>query len=214
MPYGKSTVGGVPEQSGHLKVISVGRHNSRPMCFCRCVCGVEKWVREDRIRSGRATSCGCRRREKITTHGMSHGEKKNPIYKVWAAMIARCDCRTHKQYSEYGGRGITVCDRWRGRDGVLNFAADMGDRPEGHSIDRIDNDGGYEPSNCRWANRSEQQRNKRSNRLVTFKGVTKCVAEWAEELKIPWHAIGGRLNAGWSDERAISTPYKPKPRRR
>ncbi len=120
-------------------------------------------------------------------------------------MIKRCTKHKNKDYHNYGGRKITVCNRWKN---FLNFLEDMGESPSDCQIDRINNDQGYYPKNCRWATRKQQARNTRKNRLVTYKGVTKCVASWAEEIGIPPHRIYQRLDYGWSIERTLTTPVR------
>ena len=132
-----------------------------------------------------------------------HGMWKTPEFKVWLSMRARCLCKTHKQYAAYGGRGISVCERWM--DAFENFYADMGPRPScQYSIDRINNDGNYEPDNCRWATRKQQQRNTRTVRPLTHDGLTLCVSEWAERLGINNRTILTRLRRGWPIGLALS----------
>ena len=121
-----------------------------------------------------------------------------PEYRSWRHMIQRC-----ASHPAYQGRGITVCERWRT---YANFLADMGPRPSlDHSLDRVDNDGNYEPSNCRWASAKEQQRNTRSNRLLTFNGQTKCLMDWALSLGVKFNTLHERLRRGWSVERTLTT---------
>jgi len=121
-------------------------------------------------------------------------------------MFQRCYNPNGTKYADYGGRGITVCDRWLKFE---NFYADMGDRPEGMEIDRFpDNDGNYEPGNCRWATRPEQMRNTRANRMITFQGRTQCLTDWANEIGVGCSTICTRLARGWSLERALTTPGK------
>lgn len=127
-------------------------------------------------------------------------------YNCWANLRRRCDNPNNPRYSSYGGRGITYAEEWKQ---FKNFLADMGECPEGMSLDRIDNNGSYCKENCRWANRRQQQRNRRSNRLITYKGKTQSVVEWAEELGVKVSALRNRLHEGWSDEEALEKPVPP-----
>jgi hypothetical protein len=127
-----------------------------------------------------------------------------PEYSSWRSALQRCCDPTFVYYSYYGGRGITVCERWRD---FSNFYADMGPRPTPqHTLDRIDNDGPYAPKNCRWATRQEQARNRRSNRMLTHNGETLCLSEWAERIDLPANALYMRLYNGWSTEQALTRP--------
>jgi hypothetical protein len=126
-------------------------------------------------------------------------------YYSWKGMVSRCTDPRNIGFRDYGGRGIKVCERW------LNFAhfyADMGDKPTPkHSIDRIDNNGHYEPSNCRWADLEQQNNNRRSSRFITINGATKSVTQWARFVGVPARLIFGRLNKGWSDADAVMTKF-------
>jgi len=127
----------------------------------------------------------------------------SPIYNVWRAMRQRCLNKTSTNYPNYGGRGISICQRW---DEFENFLADMGDRPSGHSLERIDNNGPYAPDNCRWATKRDQQRNRRDVRPLTFQGRTMLMTDWAQAVGIKFNTIQARLDVyGWSVERALST---------
>jgi hypothetical protein len=125
---------------------------------------------------------------------------KHPAYDSWSHMIQRCTNPKSQDWPNYGGRGITICDRWFV---FSNFAADMGERPYGTTLDRKDNEKGYSPDNCKWSTRVEQERNKRSNRRLIVEGVSRTVAEWAELLGIRANTITLRLRRGWPVERAL-----------
>lgn len=158
------------------------------------------------LRNGDSRSCGCFNRdvhrelwkERWTTHGHASRGEYSPTYRVWVNL------QTRKRHQKYDG--ITVCERWR--DSFETFLADMGERPEGLTIDRIDNDKGYEPGNCRWATQKEQQNNRRNNRLITVNGRTQTLAQWAEETGFNRKTISRRLDLGWSAEKALSVPPK------
>ena len=129
---------------------------------CVCDCGNEKYVILDKLKSSYTSSCGCNRKKNSTSYIDIHGLSKSITYKSWESMKARCYNPNNKNYKDYGGRGIKVCDRWK--NSFINFYSDMGERPEGTSIDRINVNGDYEPSNCRWATKKEQAINRRTTK--------------------------------------------------
>ncbi len=176
--------------------------------LCRCDCGNTVVVAPCRLLTGRTKSCGCFRKAGGMMAGLRHGKGYTLEAGIWRNMLYRCDNPGCRMYPKYGGRGVTVCDRWRGPDGLINFLADMGPRPSlQHSVDRYpDNDGPYSPDNCRWATRAQQLRNTRRNRFITFDGRTMVVADWARETGIDRGVIGERLKLGWSVERALTVP--------
>jgi predicted DNA binding protein len=133
---------------------------------------------------------------------------RTPEFGIWNSMIQRCTNPNVKSFPRYGGRGISVCERWSGKDGFVKFIADMGRRPDGgrYTIERKDNAKGYSPDNCKWATYSEQQRNTSRSRKLTFKGETLTVAEWGERLGVNPMRLIGRLHRGWSEERTLSEP--------
>lgn len=185
------------------KFVKTQKHFS--LWECRCDCGNMCIVKAPKMKNGHTKSCGCYRDDVMTKHGcntITNG--KSPEYQIWSAMITRCSKNKSISKPRYDGRGIAVCDRWRD---FKNFLLDMGKRPsDKHSIDRIDNDDNYEPSNCRWATLQEQQRNRGNNRLLEYQGRICTVTEWGERLAISRNLIGSRLFRGWSVEKALSTP--------
>lgn len=139
----------------------------------------------------------------------THGQSYKPEYRAWQTMRLRCTVPTNPAYADYGGRGIRVCDRWL--NSVTAFIEDMGPKPSPlHELDRENNDGHYEPGNCRWATRKVNDRNRRSNRFLTFLGETKTVAEWCELLGVPSDTVSWRIKAGWDIATALTTPARPK----
>jgi len=135
-----------------------------------------------------------------------HGMKGTKIYEVWHAMKARCHRPKHKFYPRYGGRGITVCERWLD---FKNFFADMGDVPEGMTLERLDNDKGYYKDNCEWATQKGQTRNRSNNKMVTYNGKTKCLQAWADQLGMNKRTLRERIvRSGWSIEKALTTPVE------
>lgn len=173
---------------------------------CECDCGAIVIKRGSGLASGASQSCGCLHGEKIararTKHG--HAMRHPPEYRAWTHLRQRCDNPNDKDYQHYGGRGITVCPRWR--ESFNNFLADMGQCPTGHSIDRIDVNGNYEPTNCRWATQKEQTNNMRRNRRLEWRGSTKTISQWADTLGQPAKLISSRVKAGWPTERALTEP--------
>jgi hypothetical protein len=154
---------------------------SETMWRCRCDCGSEFSASTAILKKGHKRSCGClsaeSRKDRATKHGL-HGTR---TYVSWISMVNRCTNSKLAIYKRYGGRGITVCDRWREFE---NFLADMGERPEGMSLDRIDNNGNYDPGNCRWANDRQQSENRRSTRWIEHDGMRLSVSEWARRLGV------------------------------
>lgn len=167
---------------------------------CACDCGAVKVVTGYNLKNGLVKSCGCYHndywREQRTTHGLS----KTSVYNAWSNMKRRCLNPRHPQYSEYGGRGITVSDEWLSFD---SFFADMGHPPAGTSLDRIDNNKGYSKENCRWATKHQQVRNTRRNALVTIEDKTLCLAEWAAISGLSEYLIRQRMLLGWSASDAV-----------
>lgn len=186
---------------------SKGLKTLRNYYLCRCKCGKElKVIRHALVGNGKrlAISCGCTRRP--ARANLTHGKSGTSIYKRWQHMIIRCTKTSSNRWMNYGGRGIKVCDRWMKFE---NFYKDMGEPPfPGASIDRIDNSGNYEPTNCKWSTRVEQGSNKRNNRMITFQGETLTLSEWARKAKIPMKKLWWRIvTDGWPIERALTQPF-------
>ena len=175
---------------------------------CRCSCGAEAHVRGDKLKSGNTRSCGCYHLEKLKKDHFKHGDSMGAKeYRTWALMLARCKpCRRNSDNKNYYERGIRVCERWR--ISYQNFLSDVGRSPgPNYSIDRIDNDGNYEPGNVRWATREQQMRNRRVTRLWIYKNESKTLREWSDALSLSLGKIRTRLyRYGWSVERAFETP--------
>lgn len=187
---------------------------------CQCHCGNETVVRAGNLQKGNVKSCGCSKGELITKaktrHGCSLKGQWTPEYSTWSSMVCRCRSgANHNRYSSYAGRGIRVCERWKVFD---NFFADLGRRPPAKSIERQNNDGNYSCGSCpecikngwirngKWASQIEQARNTRSNRRYTFNNETLCGSEWADRIGIQHSTLHARLKAGWTVERALTTP--------
>lgn len=183
-----------------------GRHNRSWACLCDC--GNFTATVTNTLTQGYKKSCGCLKKETNRSHGMTNTSE----YRSWMSMKRRCKYPSDPSYKNYGGRGITICERWE--DSFEAFYEDMGAKPDGkHTIDRLDPNGNYFPENCRWASSKQQAENKRrpkGKRLVTYKGTTLGVTQWANKLGLNFQTLTDRLNAGWSVERAFTTkPRQP-----
>jgi hypothetical protein len=194
----------VGQQFGRLTVVEPGETRksksgvSRHFWRCRCACGSETFADRQSLRTGNTRSCGCLKSERLVAP-RRHGFANSRTYRIWAGMRQRC--RSNAFYTD---RGISVCERWRD---FAAFIDDMGECPSRrHTLDRRDNDRGYEPDNCRWVLHKINCRNKRNNRLLTLDGSTATVAEWSERTGIARQTILSRLRLGWSVDGALSTP--------
>lgn len=190
-----------------------GRKNGRRAWVCQCECGTILTRIHGEITSGNIRSCGCLEREML----ILRNKKGRPIdapnftempeYGIWADIIKRCTNPKSISFVNYGQRGIIVCDRWR--NSFEHFLEDMGTRPSyQHQIERIDNHGNYEPSNCKWATRSEQSRNKRNNHWLTVGDETLCITDWANRLGTSAGVIRGRILLGWSPHKIVTEPVR------
>lgn len=203
------------QEFGRLTVIGFAGYRLKPngkkstMWDCRCECGIALTVAASNLKSGHSTSCGCLKKEVTKARSITHGatvDRKTPEeYTTWIAIKGRCHNPKNPKFTDYGGRGIIVDPSWI--NNFPAFLAHIGPRPSAaHSIDRIENDGNYEPGNVRWATLETQANNKRSNITLTHNGVTMTVARWARKLEIPRCTIVMRLKRGWSDEKSLTTP--------
>lgn len=175
------------------------------MWWCKCDCGNERSVLGTSLCNGASTSCGCRQAEITAQRSLKHGQSPRSgwtaEYRAWTEMVRRCTVPTCKSYKHYGGRGIVFCERWHD---FGNFFKDMGSKPSSaHSLERIDVNGNYEPSNCKWATRIEQMRNTTRNHTITVNGQQVCLAEAEEITGVKQDTIRARLRRGRSEAEAI-----------
>lgn len=191
---------------GRLTVLAARDPGGRwGVALCRCDCGEIRSVERKSLRAGRAKSCGCSTREEMASRSTTHGWSRTPEYRAWIDLRRRCGTPTDPYFSHYGARGIRVCIEWQ--ESFDAFLRDMGPRPgPRYSIDRVDNDGNYEPGNCRWATVPRQNRNKRCTRWITIAGDKRALADWAEIVGLKPTTILQRIRAGWDHERAVLAP--------
>lgn len=194
MRFGRATV---------LRFDCVKNYNAK--WIIECDCGTIKSVEGRSLRSGNTSSCGCLNYDLIKAEGLkckTHGLTNSPTYYSWTGMNQRCSNPNHSSWKNYGGRGIKVCKRWR--HSFKNFLSDMGERPSlDYSIERSDNDGNYEPSNCKWADLEEQHNNTRTNVKIEWRGVTMTITQWSRKLGIKTATLFSRLGKGWSIQDAL-----------
>jgi len=180
--------------------------NGEARSICVCTCGNTRLVWNQNLVTGKSRSCGCFSREQTSKTKKIHGMRHTPEYNVWSLMHRRCYSTTSHDYARWGARGITVDERWHS---FTNFYNDMGARPTAqHSIERKDNNGNYTPDNCVWALPTEQSRNRRSNRLITYNGVTLCLTDLAAVYGKTYGQVRDRLANGWGLEKALATPIR------
>lgn len=186
-----------------VPVEELPRQNGMRVWRLKCDCGTERIALQKAFASGgRMRSCGCASKPSV-----KHGLSTTPEYRHWVNMITRCEYQPATGFDYYGGRGITVCERWR--SDFRNFYADMGPRPSPrHSVDRIDVNGDYEPGNCRWATSSAQARNKRVNRIVAVDGREMTLADAVDRAPVPYNTVLYRLKRGWHLDDAITRPQQ------
>ena len=202
----------IGKKFGKLEVLKRATNSKSGLTrwLCQCDCGNKTIVLSSHLTRSNTRSCGCLQKERAINSNTKHGHciegKQTKIYGVWQEIIQRCINPKHRQWKDYGGRGITICKRWMKFE---NFLEDMGECPPGNSIDRKNNGKGYFKDNCHWATRKQQQRNTRKNRLITFNGKNKCISEWAEEFNIHPRTLHNRIyKLGWSIEKALTIPVR------
>lgn len=191
---------------GRLQVLSIVDYRYREYIWrCLCTCGNSTEVAGRSLRCGETQSCGCLRRDRCIELRTTHGGNGTTLHTRYWDMIARCEKPQAINYARYGGRGITVCPRWRAS--FEAFRDDMGDPPPGTQLERRNNDGPYSPENCYWATLAEQSRNRRSTHWLTYQGKTQTLTEWAHEVGLKKATLWRRICvAGWDVERALTTP--------
>ena len=192
----------IGQKYDRLTVLSkINTNHNGHIYECLCDCGNIKSIEGKSIRSGLTKSCGCIRSQYTSNKNKTHDKTKTGAYKSWKAMKTRCTNSNTPYYKNYGERGISIYERWLNFE---NFYEDMGDRPEGKTLERIDNSKGYCKENCKWATIKEQNRNTRQVKLLTYQGETLCMREWAEKLSIPYPTLQDRIRRGWDIERALT----------
>lgn len=195
--------------------VSPPTKKGKRFAHCNCVCGNNKLIELWSVTAGVVKSCGCYQREMGAIQGIKnikHGycrrlEPRKAEHAIWNMIVQRCTNKKNKQWRDYGGRGIKVCRRWRYSFAL--FIKDVGPRPTNrHSIERIDNNSHYMPSNCRWALPKEQARNKRNNLIIEYMGRKQTASAWAEEYGLPSYIVSSRWRLGWSVKRILNTPVQ------
>lgn len=173
---------------------------------CLCDCGKTTFLRSAVLRNGHTRSCGCLRRDLVSRRNKKHGLCSERIYRIWQDMKKRCYDKNWRQYKDWGGRGIKVCGEWR--DDFISFYnwAIANGYKDNLTIERIDNDGNYEPDNCTFIEFKKQSKNRRNVHLLTFRNKTMCLSEWAKRLKVPYERIRRRYAQGWSARDIILKP--------
>lgn len=215
-PWGGRFKDRTGQRFGRLTALSPVRKGNRAHWVCRCDCGRLTSVSGVHLTTGHIRSCGCLLQEVAGLHSVTHGKTRrrnvSPEYVSWSHMRSRCCNPKNNAFHNYGGRGITVCPEWM--DNFQSFLDHIGPRPgKEYSVDRIDNNGNYEPGNVRWSTQREQMRNVRKSRRIEACGIVATLAEWSERTSINYVTLFGRLKRGWPPEKAFSTPAAPSWRR-
>lgn len=193
------------QKIGRLLVLNRTNKSGSSIWLCKCDCGKIVTVKHGSLQSNHTKSCGCLQVDIARKLATKHGLHKTRTYNIWNGILTRCKNPNHPSYAYYGAVGITVCDRWLS---FKNFIEDMGECPDNQSIDRTDNLKGYEPNNCQWVEQHLQNRNQRSNVLLTLDGKTMCQADWAKETGMKRETIARRINLGWEMEKILTCPVR------
>lgn len=202
MPSGRFAQDITGQTFNYWTVVSrAGTKGGKAAWNCLCKCGALGVVFGNELRSGHSKSCGCYQKEVASETNSTHGMRHTKEYAAWCAMWTRCTNPNAINYANYGGRGVQVCDRWKSFE---NFYADMG-ASNGLTLDRIDPDENYEPSNCRWATRKAQNNNRRNNHMIDYYGFNMTAAQWSDHTGIGESTIRRRLRLGWSVEKTLTT---------
>ena len=172
--------------------------------LCKCDCGKEKIVNKNDLMSGHTSSCGCLQKENASKANKKHGFVKSRIYGIWIGIKKRCFNSNHKGYKNYGGRGIVMCDKWKNDFIEFYKWAIINGYKDNLTIDRINNEGNYEPSNCRWVTLTEQARNRRNTRFITYNGERLCMKDWAKKLGLNYKLVSAKINKGWPIKKAFN----------
>lgn len=195
------------QRFGRLLTVKFCGGSKHPVWRCVCDCGKTTSASATQLSRASKRSCGCLRRELTSTRSTKHALSRSKVYNTWIRIKARCFNKKCVDFPNYGGRGITMCREWE--ESFERFLADVGFPPsKHHSIDRIDNNGNYEPGNCRWAIQRVQVNNTRANRFVTYKGQHKTLADWARKLGLPYGGLQHRLNRDWPVDEAFERPFR------
>ena len=206
------------QRYGRLLVLATEKRKdgqwNRTFAKCVCDCGTFRVIRMKELKNGHTSSCGCLHKELMSLKFTTHGKTKRRAYRVWAAMKERCGDENAKGYNNYGGRGIRVCEEWESFESFWShisklFPVGEDDILKGLSLERIDNDGDYCPSNVRLATRSEQGKNTRRTHFLVFNGERLCLLDWCRRMNLPYDAIRRRLKRGVPVDVALTKPLRP-----
>lgn len=192
---------------GRLQVLEfLGREKGQTWWLCKCDCGKNIRTASNRLKNGQTQSCGCYNLEMSSLKNSKHKQYKTRLYRIWRGMVARCKYKYPNRFIHYSGKGIKVCSEWEKDFNAFAEWANQNGYTDKLTIDRKDNNGDYTPENCRWVDYHTQACNRGNNHLLTYKGETKTLTEWAEEYDIDYTIIKDRIKLGWDVEKAITTP--------